>query len=460
MSQLISLVFLLLLVAVCLPLRRLIFSWSCIGVFTLSNFFLVALGVLLFPWIKTEIQDWFPVYDLSVITSSEVSLAIILSCGGILMVLTFYQLSHAFFHAGAFRLVGSNHLEASDQVDLGFHLLRLRILGVAAVAVIILFFVQEWPAIREGVLYGFLEGRADLIVLSRRRVTDNYGFVLFLYNVLPFLGAAMWLVYRVKRQTPWLLAAVGFNLAVVVTLVMVFQKRPLVVLILALTLVQVWASDWRLRQQGKVTPSRRSHWRKMWLLKFGAVGGVIFVVLMLLYYFHTRIGRSGEELVAALGALTLVIVSRIVWRLAIPAVMYTHYFPKVETFYGFDNIDKLTALMNRGLFPDTVQVYEYFVGGHGSVASCTLIDFYGGFGLLGWFLGCCLLGLLLERLDKGLECLETTGVNALLSIFILVFVLYLSQASLPRSLLGYGGVIFVSLWAFLRTYSSPKSLSR
>jgi hypothetical protein len=132
--------------------------------------------------------------------------------------------------------------------------------------------------------------------------------------------------------------------------------------------------------------------------------------------------------------------------------MHVHYFPTIEPYYGLSNLKLLSSLLGSDLYHNTERVYQYFAldRGDGALALSAVMDFYGSFGLIGWFLGAALIGILLNSLDISLARLQPNVAKILLTIFMFVFAFYLAHASLANALLGYGGGIFVLLWIALK----------
>jgi hypothetical protein len=52
--------------------------------------------------------------------------------------------------------------------------------------------------------------------------------------------------------------------------------------------------------------------------------------------------------------------------------------------------------------------------------------------------------------DTFLNTLRKNAGNILIILFSFVSALYLSQASLARTIMGYGGIIFFLLWVFIK----------
>src|SRR5262249_20186469 len=181
-------------------------------------------------------------------------------------------------------------------------------------------------------------------------------------------------------------------------------------------------------------------------------GVILFAILLGLFYAQTSIGRDNESLYETVTILSTIAAWNIIGGLSLPSVMYVHYFPTIEPYYGLSNIKLLSSLLGFELYPNANRVYQYFALGkeEGALALSALMDFYGAFGLIGWFLGAALIGILLNRLDGYLARMQPNGAKILLTIFMFVFVFYLSHASLANALLGYGGGIFVLLWIALK----------
>ncbi|HQK94958.1 MAG TPA: hypothetical protein PLD23_15720, partial [Armatimonadota bacterium] len=76
-------------------------------------------------------------------------------------------------------------------------------------------------------------------------------------------------------------------------------------------------------------------------------------------------------------------------------------------------------------------------------------DFYGQFGFLGWFIGACVLGVLLQCADSILVTVRDRPSGVLLVVAGMTFAYYLTQANLPRAALGYGGVLYLLQWLSL-----------
>ena len=170
----------------------------------------------------------------------------------------------------------------------------------------------------------------------------------------------------------------------------------------------------------------------------------------MLYYSATT--YKFDSIFEGVVKLTEVVLTRVFGRLAIPAFCYVHYFPAVEDHYALTNIGMFSKIFGYELYPDSKVLFNHFSRNkkEGSLAINSIIDFYGAFGYYGFFIGNTILGLILSALDAFLNRLEKNNINLIFIIFCFVFAYYLSQASLARSLLGYGFFFFMVAWLFLQ----------
>ncbi|WP_156133176.1 hypothetical protein [Lacinutrix sp. Hel_I_90] len=184
--------------------------------------------------------------------------------------------------------------------------------------------------------------------------------------------------------------------------------------------------------------------------RFILIGVALFSLLMLLYYSSTK--YEFQNVFEAIKKLTEVSLTRIFGRLSIPAFFYVHYFPNVDAHYGISNIGTLSKIFGYDVFLDSRILFDYFSSNKkgGSLAISSIMDFYGAFGYYGLVIGSVMLGAFLSILDTFLDKLEKNVVNIVFIIFCFVFAYYLSQASLARSLLGYGFFFFVLTWVWLQ----------
>jgi hypothetical protein len=225
-----------------------------------------------------------------------------------------------------------------------------------------------------------------------------------------------------------------------VLLLLVFQKRPLIIFFLEVTFI--WFLIKSMKNKSEKNDSNIES-----VIIISCI--FLYLLLIILYYFNTNIQGNNIFLFMALNGIVL---SRIIFRLSLPGIMYVHYFPSIEPHYGISNIGKLANLLQVQTYEDTRVVFEYFSKSstdYGSVASSVLFDFYGSFGWTGWILGSILLGVFIFYLEKCLMKLKPNIINIIMILYCFVFIYYLSQASFFRALLGYGGILFFIVWLLI-----------
>jgi len=448
-----SLLSCIILTAVLFVQRRVVFSWSTIGVFCTTNIVIIVLGSLSLPFVLPTAQYLFPAFDWSCITDEDLKWTIILNVGGAGLILLFYQLSHYIYTGGTLTKRAPNLLVPISSSRLGFALGRLFLLIWATLLFIIAFYLFNFSIILHGILEGMLGGNNELVITARYAIMENYLFILVIYNVAPFLAVALWLVYSIYRTNILRFCAIAFNIIVIIVLILLFQKRPLILFLLCLCIARISTNKAKLHKKPHMInnciykTNNKSSYKKMLIY-----GSVLFMTFMGLLYAQTSIGRNDESLYESVTLLVTIAALNIIGSMSVPSVLQVHYFPSIEPYYGFSNIKLLSSLLNSDVYPNTKKVFQYFsvIGADGSIATPVLMDFYGSFGLTGWFLGAALIGILLHRLDGALARMQPNVATILLTIFMFVFAFYLSHASLANSLLGYGGGIFVLLWIALK----------
>ena len=446
--------------------RRLIFSWSAIGVFLVANLLILQVGVLAITMFREYAELTFATFNLQLVTDADLKLAIILTVWGAGIVLASYQLTSLALNGGHVVRKGPNLLALDPRTDpLGFHADRILLGGSAILVVTLAYAALSAPRIVAGV-QGALVGSEARILGARYDIGADYWFIVTVLNVLPFLGVSLRVVQRLRGGRGLRLFVAVFNACTAALLLLTFQKRPLVVFIgcLLLTSFLTDGSQPRSVASPSTLPSRHG-WRPLRLTAYGAL---IFLVLLALYQLQTQAVSGVEgipDLVSGIGTLSVMALATILGGQAVPAILFAHYFPAIEPHYGLSNIGFLSRLLGSDLYRPTYEVYDYFVWFdyvapsvdriEGSVASAALLDFYGAFGLAGWFFGAIGLGIALNRIDAAMTRLRPDASRSVLAIFLFVSVYYLSNASVANTLAGYGGLIFVALWWLLRTPFRP-----
>lgn len=424
--------------------RRLVFSWSTIGAFLVSNLAFVTVGVLALPWVRDHLSIWFVRFDMHLVTDAAMVRAILLSVGGVWLAFAGYQVAHLVISQGKILTAGPRLLQAHPDMPAGLRWRRLVFVAVAVLAVGWMFMLLNASTITRGIIDGWIRGQPGEALEARRGTANNYLFVVLVYNVAPFVTVALWMLARRARgasgQGLRLLAWVAVASTSLFLLAM-FQKRPLLIFLMALAIGHFAV---------RVRVERPRRLRG--LLRAGVVGVVLFALLMGLYYATTNVREVTSNPVETAAVVASAASQRVFGRLALPAAMYAYLFPEVVPHYGVRNIGMLASLADTDPYLDTREVYGYFANARtpGSVASSALLDFYGAFGWVGWGFGSVGIGMLLYALDRFLRRLRPTIANHTLVIFAFVFAYYLSQASLARSLMGYGGLFFLGTWMVLR----------
>lgn len=282
----------------------------------------------------------------------------------------------------------------------------------------------------------------------RRSIDSNYPLIVMTRTILPFYCVALWLAWRVTGRRWVRRFAIGVTAASLVMLFSIFAKGALVAYLLMLAGLGAWGYH----RRGVSRSSRPGEpfpvpTRRLALYATGA-----FVVLCLFYYVSTPAARhAGKGPLSAVGTVLSISLTRLFGRLSLEMPMYTHIFPDVHEHYGLTNIGLFNRLWGTEFFPDTFYVFSAFSDSAvaGSAAVPALGDFYGQFGFLGWFIGACVLGVLLQGADSVLVTVRDRPSGVLLVMAGMTFAYYLTQANLPRAALGYGGGLYLIQWLSL-----------
>jgi len=446
--------------------RRLVFSWSAIGVFLVANLVILQVGVLGVPLFREYAELTFATFNLGMVTESDYKLAIVLTVWGAGVVLASYQLTHVALNGGRPMRTGPNLLALARGNDrLGMSAVRLVVLSGTILLTAFGYAAVSASRILAGV-QGALAGSEASILGARYDIGADYWFILTVLDVLPFLGVAVRLLQRLRGGPGLRLFAAIFNTGTGALLLLTFQKRPLLLFLscLLLTNLVADASHASRSAQPPSQPTVRSQGRRRRPLRLAVYGLMIFAVLLGLYQLQTQVISGAEgagDVVRGIATLSGMALATILGGQAVPAILFAHYYPAIEPHYGVSNLGLFARLFGWDLYRPTYEVYDYFVGfdsfvpfvdrTEGSVASAALVDFYGAFGLVGWFFGALGLGIVLNLIDAAMIRLRPDAARSLLAIFVFVSVYYLSNASVANTLAGYGGLIFLALWWLLRT---------
>lgn len=424
--------------------RKMIFRWSIFGVFFISTCIFCIIGVLMFPFIRSYTEKVFWTFKLDLITQNDVFQTQLLAVGGLLIVLYSYVVGLVLMYK---RVECIDHFKIKSPIKNNLSKVNFQFILIT-----IFLFLAVYLTIKRNVLIsGFFDGligrQPTALLESRRGITSNYLYVVITYNVLPFLTAvSLYFAMKEKTFTSRILFAIVFFVSFLLTLLL-FQKRPLIIFLLSLFLaIFIFRKYINPKPKRKLTRREKRKLRKRYLM----IGLAMFSILLLLYYSATT--YKFESVFEGVSKLTEVVLTRVFGRLSVPAFCYIHYFPEVDPHYGITNIGTLSKVFRYETYLDSKEVFAFFTttDKKGSMAINSILDFYGGFGYYGLIIGNLILGLFISALDAFLNRLEKNNINIIFIIFCFVFAYYLSQASLPRSLLGYGFFFFFIVWVFLQ----------
>ncbi|HOS91889.1 MAG TPA: hypothetical protein PLQ54_01120 [Armatimonadota bacterium] len=428
--------------------RRLIFSPSVLGVYCTATLIFTVVGVLVMPFVRPHLRAIFPRLLLQGLTGRDFLYAYIIVVGGLAVVLASYQAAHAISHGGRLCRQGPRLVGRVKGSVLDFSLSALVVWASLSALVTATMLFQYRSSIRLGVVEGFIAASPGAVFTVRRSIDSNYPLILMTRTILPFYCVAAWLAWRVTGWRWVRRFAIGMIAMSLVMLFSIFAKGALVAYLLMLAGLGAWGYSRRgFPRSGRQTEGFSLPTRKLALYFTGA-----FVVLCLFYYVSTPAARhAGKGPLSAVGTVLSISLTRLFGRLALEMPMYTHLFPDVHEHYGLTNVGLLNRLWGAEFFPDTFYVFSAFSDSPiaGSAAVPALGDFYGQFGFLGWFIGACVLGVLLQCADSILVTVRDRPSGVLLVVAGMTFAYYLTQANLPRAALGYGGVLYLLQWLSL-----------
>lgn len=440
--------------------RRRILSLSCTGIFFLSHFVFVLIGLLAIPWlIEDYLVESYGDVNLSLIDQSDITNTIILIVTGLALVF----LGNVFVGMIKFFMTGRPErdrrgklLWSVEPIDLYIRLdvirARLKSFFIAALLLTLFLLAADWRAVLEGIRNSYYMFEVEAFYKARAEVgSAGRLYFILVFNALPFLSITYWMFFRIEKGAGNKAWALFMILASAILLLLTFQKRPLLLYLITLFASEILARmatgySARSIKTTNIFSIIGTFWKSIsFYLAF------VFLIAIGFFYISTNIEDFWH--------IGIVVIDRIVMRLALMPVFYVHYFPNVEPHYGFTNIGIFSSLLGFEKYADTVVTASYFSrvaeseGGSGAIGA--LVDFYGAWGWPGFILCCFCLGMLLRFLDKWLSLLPPTFLNKSLYLFMLVFVYYLSQASFFRSLSSYGGLTFLALWFLLKTTLVP-----
>jgi hypothetical protein len=403
--------------------------------FILFQFVFVGTGLALFPALDPGyIETTFPSFDLSSLSATDYNVASMLVLSGCVSLVC----SYALLNQIVLKTPASHALNTvtGSSVRPLFVFLMLTI----SLSVCIPFIMTNYQGIIPILFATEISDIANSTSL-RYSAVSNYSQVLFIYNLLPAstMVALLYALER-KRKGLWTIFLLFFLLTAV-CLLLTFQKRPLLVFLGSIALLAPLYIHYRDPGHGHDINFSYLVARLRWAIV------LLFLCLLMLYFFYTGY-RFTDSLGDALQKNANIIMSRILGRLSIPAAMYVDFFPSRHDFYGVDNIGLLGRIFDLETFYASREVFTYYSTGptDGSVAASVFIDAYGQGGVIMPFFYGILLGFIILLLEY---CLRKSGAGAhkaFCAVGSIIFLYYLSQASLFRALLGYGGIFYLVVW--------------
>ena len=421
---------------------KLIFKWNVFGVFFIATMLFSMVGIMAFPFFKPYFLQAFSSFKLNLITNADIVKTQTVATVGILSVLYAYVFTIALVYK---RVKCINHFRIEGEIKDNLSRVNFYVLTLGVLMFIMVYLFLKRDVLLIGILQGLLGRQPDAILESRRAITSNYLYTILIYNVLPFITiASFYISLKRKKLTNKMLFLFLFAVSFFLILSL-FQKRPLMIFMLSLFIAGFLFRQNLFPKKVKKVRSKNAKKRRYFIYL-----GLLFILLLVLYYSATT--YKFENIFEAILKLSEIVLTRVFGRLSIPAFCYIHYFPAVEGYYGLTNIGVFSKVFGFPHFPDTQVLFSYFSATkkEGSLAINSVMDFYGAFGYVGVVFGNLFLGLFLAALDVFLDKLAKNSVNLIFIVFCFVFAYYLSQASLPRALLGYGFAFFVLTWLFLQ----------
>lgn len=383
--------------------------------------------------------------EMSLFDSIDYAKALMIVSIGLIVAAFGYQLISFLQHDPRKRQqLTRNEIQGSSQISketLGFDRTRCFYLTATAAFLVTVLIASRGSAVLSGLRDGLFVGSHEAIIQARFAVlSNNYVTYVMACNILPFFAVATWIAESRSSELNRRIWARCIVFITTLYQLCIFQKRPAIVflcMIIAATFL-VSTSRASVKRKGKT-------WLSLCL-----PGAAAMSLLMFLYYISTSVRDVAENWLEAMNALFLISLTRIVGRLSVPAVWYAHYFPKIDDHYGISNVGLIAKVFGYETYLDTREVYYYVTGDpNGSGAICAIVDFYGGFGWLGCIAGSFLIGGLLAFIDAKIRDTNIKSVNVLFTVTACVFAYYLSQSSIFRASLGYGGLFFIICWILL-----------
>jgi hypothetical protein len=267
----------------------------------------------------------------------------------------------------------------------------------------------------------------DHLAIGSLRDTSSASriYAMVAFNILPFLAIVLWThLNNVRKLFPLQLVLL---LIALLSRFSCLQKQPVIVLILCIGFIWI-----ELRKRKDAASGA----------KYAILFSFCFIVLVGLYLITTILDMEGSIYHA---------VSRSFGRTSIVYVLYAELFPSQMDFYGFTNIETLMQLTGRTPFQANRELFFLFTGeSTGSMATDSLLNYYGAYGFAGLIGGSFIQGMLLGVVDKWMDLGRPTVLRCCTKVFILSSCFYLAETTIFGAALGFGGAVFAVLHWVLR----------
>ena len=412
--------------------------------FVFTQFLFVAFGLILFPMLGQDfLTSYFSAFNLSNINEYDFAYANLVIFTGTTTTLGVYTMLGS-NGVRKRRLFASNSSPTKPE-NTSLHKGSLKRLTIYFLSLITILGSIYFTYSSESSIFAIVQANSndDLAASTEMRysATSNYLLTIAVYNLFPATSLVSLLLYKKNRNFRHAVLFGSLSLFTSFALIATYQKRPFMVFLIAIGILWKFgdrvSGDYR-QAYGVLTAITRQWWSFV----------LLFFVISIFYYFYTTYRFSGDDPYQVAADVTAAVSTRIVGRLSLPAAMYVDYFPSQSDFYWFTNVGLLASITNATHYPDSQIVFSHYSISplNGSVAASVFTDAYGQGGLA-WVpvVGTVVAFVLLFL--RSLFSLAASGPpRALLFIFCLIFIYYLSQASLFRAILGYGGLIYFAVW--------------
>lgn len=432
---------------ICIVGRKRLFTLTAIGIFFLTHVALLLVGLLAMPWLLDEYLPFsFPYLHIEYFRDQDLSKAIILVGGGVLIALGGYFLTERISVQANRPKKNCSLLDfAGPLMRIGTPFQALLALYLLAVAFVMANLAQEFSSIAQAVISGF-EGET---YYQARLAVESHGrwFAYVALNIIPYLCACIagsyWLTGN-RRGLTFGCIFIAFAIAI-----LTFKKT--VVFYQIMTLLGTWyVVDVNRRRW--LLDTRRSYWRllqKPFQLRALPAALVIILAFIFIAGSYYLVAGGGLSPLFAVGFAF----ERVFSRLTVMALIYAHYFPDIGGHYGLSNVGLISEALGNTTYDDTIITLQYFEvvrNIDGSGACGAIIDFYAAFGWSGWAVLCFILGCVLYMIDAFFAQRPGHITEKVFHIFVLASLTYIAQASIFRTLSTYGGLVVLGLWYLLR----------